>query len=356
MILIFIVVALSVSGLRAYAETSGDLARNYDMKAVRAADLGRYYEARKLYLQELDLLLAKGKRVEAGAVYTQLGEISQIHGAFPTAETSLKKGLELLRHYAQPNDWRMVVTLDDLGWLYITWGKFMEGARLMNLARTQAEAAQPEDPRLIRHFDSQAAYLVVAGRYSEAQKDWNRALEIGKSNYGPDGREYDNILVHFGQANALNGNYDAAAQMFRRYLAIEDRLSDVPITSRAVAAAELAHVYVLQHKYPQAQCWFDDALGILKKNPEDAPLMRSMVLSYLGDHYMAQQDWSNAQLQYRQALTMQQNVLGENHAVAASMILLSKALRKLHSKDEAKQLAGCRKRLLGTDSLTVAAR
>lgn len=40
----------------------------------------------------------------------------------------------------------------------------------------------------------QAAALVGAGRYSEANKDWNRALEVGEVNFGLDSPAYANIL------------------------------------------------------------------------------------------------------------------------------------------------------------------
>jgi hypothetical protein len=37
------------------------------------------------------------------------------------------------------------------------------------------------------------------------------------------------------------------------------------------------------HKFSEAKSWFEEAIGIFDKNPDDAPLVRSMVLSYLGD-------------------------------------------------------------------------
>jgi tetratricopeptide (TPR) repeat protein len=322
----------------ACAQAPENPTKNLRLSAARAADMGSYDAARKLYQQELDHLFAIGDQSEAGAVYNELGEIDQIHGAFPTAEANYKKGIDLLKHNAQPNDLRLVTALDDLGWLYISWGRLMDGSRLLDVARSKAASAKPNDPRLIQHLDTQAAYLVVSGRYSEAQKEWSRALKIGQSNYGPDGREYDNILVHRGQAGTLYGDYELAEQMFRQYLQIEDRVSNERTVSHAVAAGELAHVYAQRHKFMEAQPWFDDALGVFNNNPEGAPLVHSMLLIYLGDFYMAQQQWSNAEVPYRQALEIQEKVLGDHHAVAASMISLSKALQKLHLKDEAKDL------------------
>jgi tetratricopeptide (TPR) repeat protein len=322
----------------AFAQASENTTPNLRISAALAADSGSYDTARTLYQQELDRLFALGDQAEAGAVYTELGEVDQIHGAFAMAEASYKKGVDLLKRYAQPNDLRLVSAIDDLGWLYISWGRLMDGSRLMDMARSKAAGAKPNDPRLIQHLDTQAAYLVVSGRYSEAQRVWSRALKIGELNYGPGGREYDNILVHRGQASALCGDYELAEEMFRQYLQIEGRVSNGRTVSYAVAAGELAHVYTQRHKFTEARPWFDGALGVFNNNQDSAPLVHSMLLNYFGDFYMGQQEWSNAVLQYRQALNIQQKVLGDHHAVATSMISLSKALQKLHLKDEAKDL------------------
>jgi outer membrane protein assembly factor BamD (BamD/ComL family) len=68
----------------------------------------------------------------------------------------------------------------------------------------------------------------------------------------------------------------------------------------------------------------------------------------LGDYYMARGDWSNAQARYSEALRIQQSVLGENRAVAVSMIALSKALKKLHLKDQARNLMARAKTILSS--------
>ena len=126
---VFFLLALSVSGGLAYAESGMDLVRHLQTK------------------------ITEGKQVDAAGVYAKLGELTQIHGAFAAAETSLEKSIDLLNRYAPPNDLHLVTALDDLGWLYITWGKYVDGSRIMDLARTKAEGAQPNDPSLIRHLD-----------------------------------------------------------------------------------------------------------------------------------------------------------------------------------------------------------
>lgn len=274
---------------------------------------------------------------EAAEGYLRAGEVSQVRGDWPRAETLYKTALGLLQHSAALDDLPRVTAFDDLGWLYVSWGKMAEGARLMDEARARAERVEPDDPRLIQHWDTQAAYLVVLGRYSEARRDWAHALEIGRFNYGPDSPKYAAILVHCGQASSVYGDYKNADEMLRRYLTLEPDPNRETEDARAVAQGELAHVYVEQHRYLEARRLFDRALAVFQNDPKRAPLVRSSILLYLGDFYMDQRQWGNAQLQYREAVNIQRKILGVNNAVASSMISLSAALKKLHQKNEAQQ-------------------
>ncbi len=277
-------------------------------------------------------LAAQQKQVQAGEYYTGLGEAEQIRGAFSSSEANYKKGIDLLKRYAQPGDLRLAAGLDGLGWLYVTWGRFEEGSQLMEQARTKAENARQNDPALIRHLDAQAAYLVVAGRSSEAKREWKRALEVGEANYGPDAFQYDNVLLHFGQGSALLGDYDSAAEMLRRFLNIEEQYSKIPNTASAVAAGELAHIYTQLHKYSDARTWFQKATAILNGNREQAPLARSLVFFYRGDYDMEQKQWSDAESQYSQALRIQESVFGENRAAAISMLSLFQSAAEASSE------------------------
>ncbi|HEX5230559.1 MAG TPA: tetratricopeptide repeat protein [Bryobacteraceae bacterium] len=302
--------------------------------------------ARENVARTARLLLAKGRPVEAGMAYTDLGEIMQVHGAFLDAEASYKKGLALLSHYTPPSDVRRVIAMDDLGWLYLTWGRLQDGSRLMDQARTHAARITTQDPVMIRHFDTQAAYNLVTGHYSEAHKDWDRALDVGRINFGPESPKYASILVHIAQGSSILGDYKLAEQLLRQYLAVKARGVSATPLELAVAQGELGHVCVQLHRLPEAQSWLDESTKAFNSHPEAAPLERSMVLSYRGDLSMAQHDWADAQWQYREALQIQQNVLGENKVVASSMLSLSKALQKLHLKDQAKQLAARAKAIL----------
>lgn len=318
--------------------------------ADRDAQFGKYDEAVDLYTKEANLLLASGKRSEAGGVYVQLAEISHVRGAFRRAESSYKRGIDLLRRYSQPNDARLVHALDGLGWLYVTWGRDLDALRTMDQARDLGERMALSAGNLLGHLDTQAAYLSATNRYSEAQRKWKQALDVRDANYGPDSATWDVLLLHFGQASAMYRDYANAQQMFLRYMGIEDRRSPVPSISRAAAAAELGHLNIALHKLPQAQHWLDQALTMFDRAPDEAPLVLSIALSYHGDLYMAQKNWAAAQGEYRRALDIREKVVGDNHASATCMISLSRALEKLHRKNEAKGLTTRAKAILAAEN------
>jgi uncharacterized protein HemY len=107
---------------------------------------------------------------------------------------------------------------------------------------------------------------------------------------------------------------------------------------RAVVSAELARVYTDQQKYAVAEPLFLESLQAVECERDKVPLSYALVQGYLGDYYMERSKWQDAEVQYRSALKMRLAALGDNAPdVAASMIALSKALRKLHRKKEAEQ-------------------
>lgn len=330
---VFGLLFLNGTALREARATPTDILDNL---ALQDAQFGKYDDAVSLYAKELNLLLAGGKRSEAGGVYVNLAEISHVRGKFPSAETNYKRGIELLQRYGHPNDPFLVRGLDGLGWLYATWGRSFEALRTMDEARAAADRARLSPDSLIGHLDTQAAYFAVTSRYSEALKEWGRALQVRSANFGSGSVDFDILLLHTGQASAMYRDYRRAEQLLREYIGIEGRVSARDSIARATAAAELGHVEVALHNWPEAQHWLDQALAVFNHAPNQTPLFYSMALAYHGDFDMAQRNWSQAEQEFRDALAIRRQVLGDNHSTAACMISLSAALRKLHRKQEAK--------------------
>ena len=304
-----------------------------------SAALGRYEDAEKFYRRELDVLERRGENVEAGLTYTSLAEVLQIEGSFGDAEASYNKAVALLNQYAGPGDLRTARALNAMGWLYTLWGKVDKARQILQKALVAATRALPEDsPKWIRFLDVQASFLTTTGKYSEAEKLWRKALQIGKKAYAGDGLQYEEVFLHLGQAYATAGDERSAEEMFRSFLAIQKPIG-TPGVTEAVVRAELGKTYTNLQNLKQAEPLLLESVRMIEATPGKVPLAHALILSYLGDYYMARGQWSDAEVQYRKALKMREDMLSESSPdVAASMVSLSKALRKLHRRPEAEQL------------------
>lgn len=308
--------------------------------ASLSSALGRYEEAKDFYRRELAVLGRRGENVECGVAYTSLGEVLQIEGSFTDAEASYKNALTLLNQYAGPSDLRTARALNSLGWLYTLWGKVDKARQILQKALVAATKALPENsPKLIRFLDVQASFLTTTGRYSEAEKLWHKALQIGKEAYPGGGFQYEEVFLHLGQAYAAVGDEKSAEDMFRSFLAIKKPATEMQTVTEAVVKAELGKTYTSLQNFKEAEPLLLESVRMVEAMPGKVPLAQALILSYLGDYYMARSQWSDAEVQYRKALKMREEMQGETSPdVAASMVSLSKALRKLHRKQEAEQL------------------
>ena len=97
--------------------------------------------------------------------------------------------------------------------------------------------------------------------------------------------------------------------------------------------------YTNLQKFQEAEPLLVESIRMVESRPDKVPLAHALILSYFGDYYMARSQWPEAEIQYRKALKMREDMLGESAPdVASAMVSLSKALRKLHRKQEAEQL------------------
>ena len=308
--------------------------------AALSTGMGRYEDAKNFYRRELAVLDRRGEKAESGVAYTSLGEVLQIEGSFAEAETSYRKAVELLNQYAGPADLRTAKALNAMGWLYTLWGKVDKAKQALQKALGVASNALPEDsPKLIHFLDVQASFLTTTGKYSDAERVWQKALRIGQRAYPGDAFPYEEIFLHLGQTYATAGDEKSAEEMFRRLLEIHKPAGGMTTVAEAVVRAELAATYTHLRDFKQAEPLLLESVRMIQSTPGDVPLAHALILSYFGDYYMARSQWADAEIQYRKALAMREQMLGETAPdVAASMVSLSKALQKLHRKQEAEQL------------------
>ena len=316
-----------------------DFADDLHGMAIVSGDLGRYEDAKSYFHRELDIRQQTGNRPAIARAYSSLAGILQIEGEFPEAEADYKNALALFNEAAGPSDFHTAFTMNSMAWLYTLWGRTEQAGQYIEKADEAAKKTLPADsPEFIRFFDVRASFLSSTGKYSEAERAWQQALQIGEKVYPHNEDKYDEVLLHFGQLQSIIGEYKSAEDMLQRFLAVKKPLAGSDVAIRAVATAELARMYAQQHKYNDAEPLFSKSVQMIDSEPRQVPIANSLIRTYFGDYYMARSKWTEAEAQYRAALQLRQAMLGENAPdVALSMFALSKALTKLHKKDEAKE-------------------
>jgi Tfp pilus assembly protein PilF len=307
--------------------------------ALLAEEMGDYTDARNYYSRELDLLnrLGDASSVTAGDAYLDLGGLLQVQGSFSDAEIKYKKAVDLFTQHAGAEDLRTAKALDRLGRLYMEWAKFSEASTLLRKARATAEKNLPEDhPKLIAFFDSEAYFLCQTGKYREAEKKWAIALNIAERAYGENEVKYGSLLLHLGQMYSLLGNYPAAETMLQRSLAAKEKTSGSDPVDRAVIMSSLALAYAKHRKLAEAEPLVLKSVEASNTSCSEVPTACAFIRSNLGRYYMVTGHWAAAELEFERALQLREDTLGQHPMVADSLLSLSRALRKLNRKKEAR--------------------
>ena len=324
---------------RAGSDSSGQIepADFYAMGTL-SAELGHLDEAQQYYQKSLEMLQRQGLSASSGRVYVAAARLSEMEGAYSTAETQLHKAIDLLSHSRSPNDLQSGEAWIALSWHYSVLGRLEDASDAMHKANAVVKGMAENNPELVDFLDSQAALLAHMGRYAEAERIWNRAIDTADRLVGEDSPEYDSPILHLGQLDAAIGNYQTATKLLERFLAIERRAVPQGSISQAVSMGELGDVYVRLGQRQKAEPLFLDSLRLMDSITGKAPLAYAELLNYVGNYRMSQHNWSDAENQFRRALELRQPVLGKTPLVAQSMLSLSAALEKLKRKDEAKKL------------------
>jgi tetratricopeptide (TPR) repeat protein len=304
-----------------------------------AEGMGNYSTAGDYYLRELDLLarLGEAKSERAGNAYTKLGQVMQIQGRYSEAEINYKKGLDLLTQRAGVENWRTANALNRLGRLYLEQGKIQEASNMLPKARAIAEKTLPEDnPLLITFFDSEAYLLCQSRKFKEAEKNWMTALTIAERAYGGKGIEYSGLLLHIGQMYLIIGDYSAAETMLRRGLDAEKKIAGADPLEHAILVSSLALAYAKQRKLAEAEPLILESAETLKATCSASPIACAFARSNLGEYHMMKGQWKMAEGEFELALKLREDTLGEHPLVADSLMALSRAMRKVKRKREAK--------------------
>jgi len=161
-------------------------------------------------------------------------------------------------------------------------------------------------------------------------------LKIAERAYGENEIQYGGLLLHLGQMYSLLGDYPSAETMFQRSLAAKEKTTGSDPVDRAIIMSSLAEAYTKHRKLAEAEPLVLQSAEACNARCSEAPISCAFIRSNLGRYYMTTGQWGTAALEFERALKLREDTLGEHPLVADSLVSLSRALRKLNRKKEAK--------------------
>ena len=325
------------------------VARDLNDIGVLWKEMGRYGDARKYYSLELEVLKPLGDAPAAalGEAYMQLGDLSIVEGSLSTAEADYKKSVTFFSRNSSGGDLQRARAMSALGRLYVESARYDEASRLLRQARVLAENAMPAAcSTLMQILDSQASLLSETGRLAEAEKAWLGALTIAQNTFGENGLAYSALLLHLGQLYTELHEYRSAETILKQGLAAEQAVAGSDEMDLAIISSTLGNAYLQQRKLAEAEPLFVQTERELTGRCDMAPLACAAVRSYVGDFYMMKDQWQAAETEYESAFTMREKVLGDHPLVASSLLSMSRALRRLRRKKEAKAFVAQAQRIM----------
>ena len=208
--------------------------------------LNRPNEALLRYEESLKIKQKLGNKRGMAASYVQIGEVQKTLGHPDEAETSYKAALKLRREIGDKAG--LIVTLMDLSSLLDeTFGRSREALPLLEeaLRLTRETGNRNLEARALNNLG--AVYL-AQGRYSDAQTNFERALEIREKAQAP--HEVADTRHNLGDTFTRMGQYDKALQQYISALDLRRKSGDK--RNAALASYGIGTIFDYQGKYGSA--------------------------------------------------------------------------------------------------------
>ncbi len=213
---------------------------------------------------------------------------------------------------------------------------------------------------LLGEQDSSAAYCLMmtgvihkeVGDYAQSEKLLSQALDRAEA-LGPRGKSISGeCLQHLAGVYYRMQNYpQAEATQLKAMQVLQEALGESPVLIGC--RSRLARIYTKSGQLPQAETMLKNSIASSKEAfGKDSPIT-SYATQYLGELYVAKQDFAAAEPLLAQALREREKGHGADHPAIAEIIEpYCTALRGLGRTSEAEQLA-VRKKAIDSSSLAM---
>jgi nephrocystin-3 len=182
------------------------------------------------------------------------------------------------------------------------------------------EDTAPDQADLADRLIATASFLRLNARHDGAEPLYRRALAIREKVLGPEHPDTASSLYNLAWLLRDKGDYDGAEPLYRRGLAIWEKVLGAEHPSTSASLNNLAWLLENKGDYDGAERLHRRALAIYEKvlGPEHPNTAHS--LDNLGVVLERKGDYDEAETLHRKALTIREKVLGPNHPDTANSL------------------------------------
>jgi tetratricopeptide (TPR) repeat protein len=219
-----------------------------------------------------------------------------------------------------------------LGEVYQSQDRWMEAVDSYRKALAIQEAAVgPDSTELAALVNSFAHCLRMAGSNGPAEEQYRRALALLEAKFGPDHPEAATAMANLADLYRATRKHDEALALLDRAIAILRKAGPVTRTRLAEALDQKAAVHASRREFSVADPLFMEALALLRDKPP--ALLTTRIQSNLAFSYALQRKFGDADKFYRQALSLQEELLGKDNRALAPLLESYGALLRLRKRD-----------------------
>jgi len=182
-----------------------------------------------------------------------------------------------------------------------------------------AERGSTQAYKEAEKLNVQAMQLAQQGHYKEAEGLFKRELAILEKVKGPDSEDYSTVLNNMAELYTRQARYAEAEALARRSLAIREKVLGANSPETAVTVNNLANIFQAKGQLTEAEPLYRRALAITEKARGAAHPDVAAMLNNLGELYNAMGRLAEAEPIFKRALAIRQKALrADDPALAES--------------------------------------
>jgi len=263
--------------------------------------------------EKIDKKLKDMPLVEASIRHT-LGITYYSIGEYKSAQTHLKRALQIRSKQLGDEDFDTLDSMGELGWCYLLQGRYDEAEKLfVKKLEIGRRVLGEEDKSTLSSMHMLGWVYYSEGRYDEAEPLLVKALEGMRRVLGQEHADTLGTMNNLALLYIEQGRYDEAEQLFVEALGLMRRVlgQEHPFTLNVMV--NLAVLYARQERYDEAEQLQVEALELMRRvlGQEHPYTLKSM--GNLAVLYSDQGRYNEAETMFVKMLEIQRRVLGEEH-------------------------------------------